>query len=98
MKLLQLINYLKKQTHNSFFIFGRYGFVHATPQNTLEQNAPTNRPTYRVDSSYSWLGTTQRIQHQGGFRLSTICCLCAGVLFGEKALDGPTIAMINTHF
>ncbi len=93
MKLPQLVDYLLKQPEQRFFIFGRYGYVRATPQTTNG-----GQVIYTIDSTYIDSQTSHQMHSQRGFRLSTICCLCAGVLFGEQVLDNAMISLINSQF
>ena len=93
MKLLSLINYLKQQADQSIYIHGRYGFIYASPQPIINHQS-----TYCVHSTYHQPGRNLQINHQDGFRLSTICCLSVGVLFGEEALNNKVIAIINACF
>ncbi len=90
MNLAQLISYLKDQSSHSFCLYGPYGFVHATP-NTKE----SERPTYTLDVSYLRNDCPAQTYHKDGFRLSTICCICACILYGESALDETMISRIN---
>ena len=93
MKLLSLINYVKQQANQRIYIHGRYGFIYATPQSVTHHHS-----TYCVHSAYNQCGRNLEISHQDGFRLSTICCLSVGVLFGEEALNNKVIAIINACF
>ncbi|WP_101758777.1 hypothetical protein [Oceanicoccus sp. KOV_DT_Chl] len=96
MKLFHLINYLSQQTADSFYISGRYGFIHAKLEHTGSE-----QPVYTVESSYNdynHADSQLQIHQQQGFRLSTICCLCVGILFGERALNKGVIAAINRCF
>ncbi len=93
MQLIHLIGFVKKQANNHFSIHGHYGFLEATPY-----IGPDQRVTYTIDTQYLQAGTEMRLEHQENFRLSTICCLCVGIVFGDKALNDKMIATINQFF
>ena len=95
MKLAELVDFIRIKASkcddaDNFFVFGRYGYVRTTVHRNRGGSVH-----FTIDSHYRHQENQVLMQKQNGFRLSTLCCLCAGILYGENALDLCTINAIS---
>ena len=80
-----------------FTVKGEHGSLSAWPDG--KHSYATSEQTYWVDVVYYGSDTHSRIhQRKNGFRLATVCCICACVCFGEKTVDSQLISRLNSWF
>lgn len=83
-----LIQLFSQPPDGGMSLYGAYGSIHISPE--------PGAKTYTVECAYRVPGRPCVTKTQGGFRLSTACCLCACIIFGESAVNGELIETINT--
>ena len=62
---------------------------------THSQAQVINTPIQYIRATY---GKEICLKNEGNFPLSTIFCLCVGIIFGDKALDENVVNGINRCF
>lgn len=97
MDIMNMMTRLVVDGTSGFTVKGQHGVVAAWPeQRSAEQDLEL---TYRVDALY-YEDDPSLSTHlcQSGFRLSTVCCICACVCLGEHALSPQLIEKVNDWF
>lgn len=81
MNVSQLINNAHANEDGVFVVSGQHGHLTARPDGAEKKNANDKmEQTYSVDVVYYEDGlSVAKELHESGFRLSTVCCMCACV-------------------
>lgn len=97
MNFTHLMNTLTENGRNGFTLKGEYGHMQVKPDG--HHHELTFEPTYWVEAEHVEPSTGERVhQRQGGFRFSTVGCLCACVCFGEAAVNSDMVRQVNLKF
>lgn len=97
MNLMSMMTRFVANEESGFTVRGRHGVVAAWPERSSAEDG--GEPTYRVDALYYESDPSlHKHLRQSGFRLSTVCCICACVCVGESGLDRHLIEQMNALF